>query len=239
MTPRLRPLLALLAAAGPAAALAQSAEDGRDVYGPCAACHGANGEGGKGGEYPRLAGQPASFIVASLQQFQARKRHNLPMFPYMEPRELSPQDMKDVAAWLTAIVLPSKAPEFKETDGALDRLLAMEKVLVVPRVEGDVGKGQATYRRKCGSCHGKGARGNAKKAVPALVGQYPAYLQRQVDAYRKGERGADESDPMNGVLTGLSPQEVTDVLAWLTSIQDQEPEPEAAGAGGPGAAKAP
>lgn len=212
----------------PVVARAQDVQAGKDVYGPCAACHGANGEGGKGGEYPRVAGQPVSFTLASLKQFQERRRNNLPMFPYTEPRELSERDMKDVAAYLVAIQLPTKTPEFKESDSALDRLLMMERVLVVPRVEGDVRKGKATYRKQCAKCHGPSARGRELKGVPALVGQYPNYLQRQLDAYRKGERGAEKGDPMKGVLDPLSEQDLTDVLAWLTSIQEDEPEAEPA-----------
>lgn len=204
---------------------AQNVADGKDVYGPCAACHGANGEGGKGGEYPRIAGQPAAFTIASLISFQSRKRNNIPMFPYTEPRELSERDMKDVAAFLETIKLPTKVPEFKDSDSALDRLLAMERVLIVPRVEGDIANGKATYKReRCGSCHGDTGLGNPKKGGPRLVGQYPNYLQRQIDAFRKGERGTDKDDPMNGVLSKLTPQEITDVLAWLTSIQDRDTE---------------
>lgn len=207
---------------------AQNVADGRDVYGPCAACHGANGEGGKGGEYPRVAGQPPSFTIMSLKHFQERKRMNLPMFPYTEPRELSESDMKDVAAFLAAIKLPARAPEFKDTDSALDRLVAMEKVLVVPRVEGDVKEGKALYRKQCGRCHGAFGHGREEKSAPRLLGQYPDYLLRQVEAYRKGERGADPKDPMNGTFSKLTDKQVTDILAWLTSVQEMEEEPQAA-----------
>jgi cytochrome c553 len=202
-------------------ARAQNAADGKDVYGPCAACHGANGEGGKGGEYPRLAGQPPSFTVDSLKQFQERRRHNLPMFPYTEPRELSERDMKDVAEYLARIELPNKAPEFKPTDSALDRLLALEKVLVVPRVEGDVEKGKATYKAKCAKCHGASGRGRELRGAPLLVGQYPNYLRRQFDAFVKGTRTGKDGDPMNGALEELSAADFTNVLAWLTSVQGE------------------
>jgi cytochrome c553 len=204
-------------------ARAQNAADGKDVYGPCAACHGANGEGGKGGEYPRLAGQPPSFVVDSLKQFQERRRHNLPMFPYTEPRELSARDMADVAEYLAGIELPSKPPEFKESDSALDRLLALEKVLVIPRVEGDVEKGKATYQAKCAKCHGETGLGRETKGAPRLVGQYTNYLQRQFEAFKKAARGGGKGeDPMNGALKELSAADITNVLAWLTSMQSQE-----------------
>ncbi len=208
------------------AAWAQNVADGRDVYGPCAACHGQHAEGGKGGEYPRLAGQPVSFLLNSLKQFQDRQRLNLPMFPYAEPRELSEQDMRDVAAFITAIELPTKMPPISPDAPALERLLAAERVLVVPKVKGDAEKGKALFRKNCGSCHGRSAQGKASRDAPRLVGQYPNYLERQFAAFKKGERAGGEDHPMNGVLDEVSPADFTDVLAWLTSIQDQAPEPE-------------
>ncbi len=207
-------------------AQAQDAAAGKDVYGPCAACHGSNGEGGKDGEYPRVASQPVTFIVEQLKAFQKRKRYNLPMFPYTEPRELSDSDMADVAAYLTALVLPAKAPEFKESDSALDRLLAMEKVLVVPRVEGDTEAGKKLYRKRCAGCHGHVGLG--RKSAPRLVGQYPNYLMRQLELFRKGTRVHDEENAAEGVLAKLTEADLKNVLAWLTAIQDADPEPEPA-----------
>lgn len=219
-----RPTLLLLLTTS-LAARAQNLADGKDVYGPCAACHGANAEGGKGGEYPRLAGMPASFLIMSLKQFQDRKRHNMPMVPYTEPRELSDRDMKDVAAYIESIKLPTRAPEPKPTDSALDRLLALEKVLVVPRVKGDVEQGQALYKKECASCHGKRGEGRESRDAPGLVGQYPNYLQRQVEAFRKGLRGAEEDDPMNDRFEEITDAQVTDILAWLTANQDLDAAP--------------
>lgn len=219
-----RVLLLVLAAA---VAWAQSAEDGKDVYGPCAACHGQYGEGGKGGEYPRIATQPASFVIDSLKQFQARTRYNLPMLPYAEPRELSERDMKDVAAYLEGLTLPSRMPPLPESASALERLVAAERVLVVPRVAGDVEKGKALFLEQCSDCHGKNGLGRASRDAPRLVGQYPDYLLRQVDAFKKHTRGKDEGHPMYGVLDELSPKDITDVLAFLTALQDQDEQPAA------------
>lgn len=217
---RLELWLVLVASLSSQASRAQNRAEGREVYGPCAGCHGESGEGGKGGEYPRLAGQPAAFLVDSLAKFQQRKRYNLPMLPYTERRELSEQDMKDVAAYLESIKLPSKPPEFAPSTGALDRLLALKTVLVVPRVQGDLEKGKTSFLAHCADCHGKDGRGRASREAPMLTGQYPSYLLNQYKAFRAGERGADEGDPMHGVLAEVAPKEFTDMLAWLTSIQD-------------------
>jgi len=215
--------LALTVLFASTAALAQNADDGKDVYGPCAACHGANGQGGKQGEYPRIAGQPASFIIESLKAFQSRKRYNLPMLPYTEPRELSERDMKDVAAYLERIKLPSRMPVLKADASALERLEAAEKVMIVPRVAGDVAKGRDLFLEQCAECHAKNGRGRASRDAPSLVGQYPNYLLNQVKQFKKKARGGDEGHPMYGVLDELTDADVNDVLAFITSIQDDEP----------------
>lgn len=212
------------------AALGQDLANGKDVNGTCAACHGSDGRGGKMGEYPRLAGQRVGYLAAQLRNFQVRKRKNMPMFPYTRERELNEKDLRDVSAYLSGVVLPSKPPVFKPTDSALFRLTSMEAVLTVPRVKGDAEHGAKVFKRKCASCHGKTGRG--KKDFPVLVGQYPNYLLKQVAFFRAGERTHEEADPADGVFAKLGDADVQDIFAWLTSIQgqqqeqDEEPEPE-------------
>lgn len=210
-----------------ASAWAQDLANGKDVNGTCAACHGANGEGGQAGEYPRLAGQPAAYLVAQLKSFQGRKRMNLPMFPYTEARELSETDMRDVAAYLSAIDLPAKPAVLPESATALEKLVAMEKVMVVARVEGDVESGKKAFRKRCAGCHGH--TGEGRKGFPRLVGQYPNYLQRQVDTYRKAGRPHEADELADDVLTKVSAKDVQDIFAFLTAAQgaDLAGEPDA------------
>jgi cytochrome c553 len=201
-------------------AVAADFEKAKEIYGPCAGCHGEFGAGGKKGEYPRIAGQLPKYIEQQLKAFQKRVRINIPMVPYTEERELSDADMKEVAAYLTQIELPTKQPVFKDSDGALARLLAMEKVMIVPRAEGDIEKGQVIYQKNCASCHAKTGKGRGM--FPMLVGQYTTYLKKQVDAYLKGERPHDEDAAKIGVLYTLQAADIQDVLAYLTSIQEVE-----------------
>jgi cytochrome c553 len=190
----------------------------KEIYGPCAGCHGEFGAGGKKGEYPRIAGQLPKYMEQQLKAFQKRIRVNIPMVPYTEERELSDADMKEVAAYLAQIELPTTQPVFKDSDDALARLLAMEKVMVIPRAEGDVDKGRAIYQKDCAVCHAKSGRGRGM--FPMLVGQYTSYLKKQVDAYLRGERPHDEDSAKNGVLYALQAADIQDVLAYLTSIQE-------------------
>lgn len=202
------------------AALKADPETGRQINGVCAACHGDSGQGGKKGEYPRLAGQHVEYLMDQLKKFKERKRTNLPMFPYTEERELPDEDLIHIAAYLASIKLDTAYPVFKDSDDALTRLLAVEKVLNIPRSEGDVEAGAKLYKTECASCHKKDGMGH--KTVPMLTGQYTLYLKRQVDKFIKGERIHDEEakDKSKDVLNLLKPEEIRDILAFLTTLDD-------------------
>ncbi|MFV0663658.1 c-type cytochrome [Denitromonas sp.] len=213
---------ALIALCLPALAHADEPDldNGRDINGTCAACHGENGQGGKQGEYPRIAGQSAKFIEFTLKSFRARERINLPMFPYTQDRELPDEDIRDIAAYLAAIELPTKPPKFKDSDDALTRLTAMQKVMIIPRVEGDIAAGKAVFEERCTTCHGDDGRG--KRIVPMLTGQYTNYLMRQMLSFQAGERPHDEETPGEGVLNGLKEAELQNMLAYITTLQNTE-----------------
>lgn len=200
-------------------AAAADLEKGREINGTCAGCHGEFGQGGKKGEYPRIGGQRAAHIEDQLKAFRSRKRVNIPMFPYTQERELPDEDIKDVAAYLASLELPTRPPVFKDTDDALTRLLAMEKVMIIPRLPGDLENGKAKYQKQCVACHGKSGMGRGK--FPMLVGQYTAYLKKQMDAFVKGERPHDEEGP-GGVLSVLGEKDLQDLLAYITALQDAD-----------------
>jgi cytochrome c553 len=210
--------LLLAAAAG---APAQNLERGKEINAVCAGCHGEFGQGGKRGEYPRLAGQRKAHLVDQLLAFRKRTRINLPMFPYTQERELSNADIEDVSAYLASIELPTAWPEFKASDDALTRLTLTEKVMIIPRTPGDLDNGARVFQKECASCHARDGMGRGK--FPRLVGQYTAYLRKQMDAFVKGERPHDEVE-VKGILNQLREQDLDDVLAYLTLIQHGVPQ---------------
>jgi cytochrome c553 len=197
--------------------LAVDLEKGKEINGTCAACHGDQGAGGKRGEYPRIAGQRVGYIESQLKNFRSRTRVNIPMFPYTQERELSDEDIKDISAYLAGIELSNKMPTFKGNEDALTRLQMVDRVMIIPRAEGNLEHGEALYQKQCASCHGKTGKGRGM--FPMLVGQYTNYLKRQVDLYLKGDRPHDEEGVV-GVLNGLKERDIQDILAYLTSIQE-------------------
>lgn len=198
---------------------AQNVEKGKEINSTCAACHGEFGQGGSKGEYPRIGGQRAAYITDQLKAFRAQRRINIPMFPYTQERELPDEDIKDIAAYLSSIELSTKWPVFTASDDSLKRLTMTERVMIIPRAPGDLANGEAIYQKKCVTCHGK--TGMGRGMFPRLVGQYTNYLKRQVDKFLKGERPHDEEE-VGGVLNTLKEQDIQDILAYVTSIQEIE-----------------
>lgn len=200
-------------------ASAADLEKGKEINGTCAACHGDLGQGGKRGEYPRIAGQQLKYIESQLRAFRARSRVNIPMFPYTQERELSDEDITDISSYLTKIELSTRMPDYTGNEDALTKLQMAEKVMIIPRAEGDIQRGQEIFQDNCSNCHGKTARGRGK--YPMLVGQYTSYLKRQVELYLKGDRPHDE-EGTSGILNTIKAEDIQDVMAYLTTLQDHQ-----------------
>lgn len=196
---------------------------GEEINETCAGCHGAYGQGGKGGEYPRLAGLPASFIARQMLLFRDRSRKNMAMVEYVDHRQMPDPDIRDISAYLAAIELPSKLPPADESSPGFDayrRLLDSERVVQIPRAAGDVERGESLYWRECGSCHGRDGRGDHEDGVPMLAGQYTSYLWRQVDKYLAGARIHDPSAPEERLLAAFTREELRDIFAYASILDD-------------------
>ena len=98
-------LLALVATALHAFPVEGSVEAGKAKSGTCVACHGADGNS-PNPEWPSLAGQHETYIVAQLEAFKAGERQNALMSPMAAG--LSEQDMADQAVDFSAQALPPK-----------------------------------------------------------------------------------------------------------------------------------
>lgn len=88
--------------------------------------------------------------------------------------------------------------------------------------QGDPVAGKAQYA-VCAACHGDKGEGIKAMNAPQIAGLPAWYLERQLEHYRQGVRGAHEADtygqqmaPMAGVLADEAA--VRDVSAWLASL---------------------
>jgi len=92
---------------------------------------------------------------------------------------------------------------------------------------GDPAKGKAAYA-VCAACHGANGMGNKALNAPQIAGQEPWYLERQLNNFKGGLRGANPKDtygmqmrPM--ALTLSNDQAVSDMAAFLSSMPRSAP----------------
>ncbi|MCW8906647.1 MAG: c-type cytochrome [Sedimenticola sp.] len=196
---------------------------GEEINELCAGCHGEFGQGGKEGEYPRIAGQPLEFIRNQLRLFRDRVRKNFAMVEYIDDRQLPEPEIYHISRYLAEIELQTQLPPANEDDPDFDayaRLLASKQIMQVPRAEGNVERGEKIYSKECDTCHGKEGWGHEEKAVPMLAGQYTSYLWVQVKKLRKLERIHDVDSPNEELLNEFTDEELTDIFAYLSTVDD-------------------
>jgi cytochrome c553 len=196
------------AAEAPAAAAAAEmplkpgdATAGQAKTAACAACHGMDGNSAAA-QYPKLAGQHASYIARQLALFKSGKRANPIMLGFAAP--LSEQDMRDIGAYFAG---KTSLP------GVADAKL--------------VPVGEAYYRSgdakdgvpACMACHGPDGRGNPGAAYPQLAGQHADYVAARLKAYRDGSAGSDDhARIMEAIAKNLSDAEIGALASYVEGL---------------------
>jgi len=166
----------------------------------CGACHGMDGNSASP-QFPKLAGQNASYIQAQLGNFKSGKRQNPIMSP--QAQKLSDQDMQDLAAYFS-----SQTRNVGEAEA------------------GQVKQGESLYRNgnkaenvpACSACHSPDGSGNALMKVPSLRGQHAAYVVAQLQNYASGTRTTDPNKMMETIAGRLSPAEMQAVASYIEGL---------------------
>lgn len=192
-------LLAALPAAGPA--LAGDAAAGSQKAAVCIACHGVNGNSANP-QWPSLAGQHESYIVAQLELF----KQGIRVDPLMTPMAvgLSHEDMADLGAHFA-----QQTPAGLEADPSNWRT------------------GQQLYRGgdvarelpACIACHGPEGKGNAPAAYPALRAQHAVYAYKQLRDFSTGARLNPTSDAMQYVAARLTDAEMRALASYMQGLR--------------------
>jgi cytochrome c553 len=158
----------------------------------CFACHGEDGIG-ISPEIPNLAAQPPLSITYQLIQFRGQQRKGGAMEALAAG--LSDQDMRDIAAYYSALPPP-------------------------PAKSGDVEKiakgQQISNTQYCNSCHGAQLQG--QKHIARLAGQSPEYLVTQLNNIRSGNR-VDMDGTMGSAARGLSDGDIEALVAYAASLK--------------------
>ncbi len=76
--------------------------------------------------------------------------------------------------------------------------------------------------QSCSVCHGEAGQGNVALGAPALASQGAAYLQRQLQNFKSGVRGADPRDTqgaqMRPMATALDDAQMPLIANYLTNL---------------------
>ncbi len=196
---------------------------GDEINQVCAGCHEEFGMGGKGGKYPRIAGLPIKYILKQIILFRERKRPNIPMLQHVEERELSNDELLDIAIFLNKIKLNNHLSKIDETAPDFDayaRLQEAKSIIQIGKSEGNIKKGKKLYKKECKSCHGKQGNGDEEEAIPRVAGQYTKYLWRQITMFMNGKRLHDIEDPEEEFLKSFTHEELKNILAYISTLDD-------------------
>ena len=188
------------AAPAPAAAIVKpDLVQGEAKFATCAACHGADGNSGTPAN-PKLAQQHPEYIFKQLQEFKAGRRQNAIMQGMAA--QLSEQDMKNIAAWVTT---QKAKPGFaKDKD-----LVALGEHIY----RGGIADRQVAA---CAGCHSPNGAGMPAQ-YPRLSGQHADYTTAQLTNFREGIR--KNGPMMNQVAAKLNDREIRAVSDYIAGLR--------------------
>lgn len=133
----------------------------------CQGCHRAHALGRPDGSYPRLAGQHDTVLIKQMTDVRAGRRRNDKMLPFVDKHVVSPQDIADIASYLTQLPVP---PNQGKGPGE------------------NLEQGEQLYKRHCVKCHGRYGEGDGPQFYPRVNGQHFKYLLREMVDIRDGIR---------------------------------------------------
>ncbi len=180
---------------------APSIEAGATKAATCQACHGANGNSSNT-EWPSLAGIGADYIAEQLKNFKTGKRASPVMMPMTV--NLTADDMADLGAYFDSLTNSGLEadPSFWQAGQKLYR-----------------GGDQARAIPACMACHGPTGRGNAPAKFPALRGQQPGYVVKQLNDYASGTRATGPNGIMQTIAKRLSPDDIRNLASYVEGIR--------------------
>ena len=75
--------------------------------------------------------------------------------------------------------------------------------------------GREKVQQMCAVCHGLNGIG-VNPDTPNLAGESPFYLEKQLKAFRSGER---KHEQMTIIAQGLMDEDIRDLIAWYSALE--------------------
>ncbi|HEY5636046.1 MAG TPA: c-type cytochrome [Burkholderiales bacterium] len=172
----------------------------------CAACHMGDGNSEQAVN-PKLAGQIPEYLAKQLANFKAgdgkkAARENAVMAGMVAG--LSADDMQDLAKYYGRQKLKPAAAGDKDLAALGQKLYR----------GGNMASGVAA----CAGCHGPAGAGIPAQ-YPRIAGQFSAYIEAQLKAFRDGSRANDANGMMRGVAARMSDREIKAVAEYTAGLR--------------------
>jgi cytochrome c553 len=168
----------------------------------CAGCHGAGGAKPVAPDYPKLSSLGEKYLYQQLKLIKSGDRAIASMTGLLDNR--SDQDLQDLAAYFDSQDMPTGQadPDLVDLGQSLYR-----------------GGNMATGVPACAACHSPTGNGVDAAGYPHLGGQSAAYVEKQLKAYRNGERAAGQNASiMMDVASKLTDQEIKAVSSYVSGL---------------------
>ena len=170
-----------------------------ELFSHCAACHGGQDSASNSPLTPTLSGQSAAYLERALREYRDGVRES----GFMEPvaSALEDADIDTLAALYSRIPPVARAGE---TNMLSERGLELATAGLPTR-----------NVAACQSCHSGAARAD----YPALAGQPQAYLQAQLELWRRGGRAETaHGRTMAEIARQLTEEEIASVTKYYASL---------------------
>jgi len=167
--------------------------EGMAPYEVCGLCHGLDGNSAMA-KFPKLAGQKAAYIEKQLHDFRNLHRTNDGGQMQAIVTEVLEEDIPIVAAWFES--QPPPVPE----DAPFPASAA-----------------QDFTNLGCAGCH-TASDPPPGLTVPYITAQHPSYLERQLKAFRDGERDNDPDGVMREVAKGLTDAQIEALSTYIATL---------------------
>jgi len=165
----------------------------------CAPCHAPDGNSVIP-NFPKIAGQQASYLAKQLNDFLAGKRKSDAMVPTLA--SVKPGQFQEIASWFAA----QKQARGKVEDPVL---AAAGKKLFT---DGN----DATGVPACAGCHGEDGLGNDRN--PRIAGQHQTYALKEMADFKSGARANDKGRVMRVVAERLTEAEMKAVAEYMAGL---------------------
>jgi cytochrome c553 len=177
----------------------------------CSACHGNDGNS-MVASFPKLAGMGEKYMTAQLRMIKSGERVIVEMTGILDAS--SDQDLQDMAAYYDSQTIQITGAQDITLVGISDPDEALDFGENVYR-----GGNMKTGVAACTGCHSPSGKGNNPAGYPALGGQYAGYIEKQLLAYRRGERASGgNAKIMQGVAANLSDKEIKAVANYISGL---------------------